>query len=331
MKLNPKDSVALEKLIRRELGLSERAGVKFENRISDRFPVKADIQIKDKNETYIVEIKHTASLDALSHLLLYQRLIGKTAKTVIAAKVISDTIHEAAKEIDAEVIQLPHDIVVSQSNVKPRGKITSDKAWKVISHIIREGPCSIRSASKEENVSYAWTHRTVKSLLARGIVKQEGYEVEIADINDLLNAIAWERPLKDLQIDEISTSFESTHELAKTITRSLEDWNQKVVFGVYTAATLQFGYGVRRDAVYCYVSSKDTAEVLRDNYQDAKLKRVVKIIVLQSDRDVFTNAEIIDGVKITPRRQTILDVAGLGYSGRDLLNNMVEQYGTDSG
>ena len=52
---------------------------------------------------------------------------------------------------------------------------------------------------------------------------------------------------------------------------------------------------------------------------------------MKPDRIVFdNNSEIIDGVSVTSREQTLLDVAGLGYSGRDLLNDMMEQYGTDS-
>ena len=330
MKLTPKDSPALENIIRNEINLSKNAVFHFERVLNEKYPIRPDIQISDKKHIYFVEITHTASWETLSKLLLYQKLWKKPTVVVLAAKVIPDSIYSAAKELDVRIIQLPHDISVSQSNVKPRGKIASDKAWRVITHLLRAGPCSIRSISQEENVSYAWTHRTVKSLISRGVVNQKGNRVEIGDVKNLFDAVAWERPLKELQIDEITTSFDSTHELAKTLTRASEKWEDPIVFGVYTAATLQFGYGLRSDLVYCYVSSKNTAEILRKEYQDIKLKEGIKIIVLHADRDVFTNAEIIDGVKITSRSQTLLDVAGLGYSGRDLLNHMVKVYGTNS-
>jgi len=330
MKLTPKESSELISIFRNEINLSPNAKIQYEKVLNNRYPIRADIKITDRKKVYLIDITHTATWERLSRLLLYHELSKNPSIVILAAKVIPESIYSAAAELNIRIIQLPHDISVSQTDVKPRGKITSEKAWKIITYMIKSGPCSIRSISQEQNVSYAWTHNTVKNLLSRGIVNKKGNLVEIGDVKGLLDAVAWERSLKDLQIDEIITSFDSTHELAKTLTRASEKWDKSIVFAAYISGTLQFGYGVRSDLVYCYVSSKDYAEILRNNYQNIRLVEGVKIIVLKADRDVFTNAEIIDGVKITSRSQTLLDVAGLGYSGRDLLNHMVEQYGTNS-
>ncbi len=328
MKLTPKNSQALESFIRQELNVSENGNLVHDYLLNDKYNLRPDILIRDGNRLYIIEITHTATWETVSKLLLFQRLSDERVEIALAAKVIPEVIHSAATEIGIKLIRLPYEFSVSQERTTPRGKLTSEKAWKVITHLLRTGPCSIRSISQEEKVSYAWTHRTVKNLESRGIISQKGNAVELGDLETLFSAIAWERPLKALQTDEITTGVESTHELARTLTRAAESWDKQIALGVYTAAAYQFGYGIRSDLVYCYISTKETGEILRNEFHDARLNSGIKIIVLLSDRDVFADAEIADGVKITSRAQTLLDVAGLGYSGRDLLNNIVEQYGT---
>ncbi len=331
MKLIDEDIETIKELIRHELQLSNKADFQFESYLSNEFPITPDIQIKDKNKIYYVEIKHKASWEAISRLLLYQKLQDESASIVLAAKVIPNSIRSAADKAGVILIQLTHDIVVKKKDYKPRGKLTSEKAWKIIIHLIKVRRCSIRSISQDEDISYAWTHGVVKNLISRGIVNQKGNIIELADLKSLLNAVAWERPIKDLQWDEIITSFESTHDLAQTLTESYSEGIDKVIFAVYTAATLQFGYGVRSDAVYCYATSGKVVQSIKKEYTDIRSKEGIKLIILKPDRIVFDNSsEIIDGVLVTSREQTLLDVAGLGYSGRDLLNDMVEQYGTDS-
>jgi hypothetical protein len=328
MKLTPKNSPALESIIRQGLNVSEASTLIHNYLLNEKYNLRPDALIRDGGQLYIVEITHTATWETISRLLLFQRLSGERPEIALAAKIIPETLYSAARELGVKLIHLPHDISVDYERTTPRGKITSKKAWKVITHLIRTGPCSIRSISQEENVSYAWTHKTIKSLLSRGIISQRGNNVEISDLETLFNAIAWERPLKSLQIDEITTSLSSTHDLAQTLTRAAEGWDKQIALAAYTAAAYQFGYGIRSDLVYCYVSTRQIGAILRNEFHDARLESGIKIIVLLSDRDVFADGDITDGVKITSRTQTLLDVAGLGYSGRDLLNNMVEQYGT---
>ena len=332
MKLLGDDVETIKELIRHELKLGNKADFQFERYLSNEFPIAPDIQIKDKNKIYYVEIKRKASWDVISRLLLYQKLQNESASIVLAAKVIPNSIRLAANKAGVILIQLTHDVEVKKKDYKPRGKLTSEKAWKIVMHLIKVKRCSIRSISQDEDISYAWTHGVVKNLISRGIVIQKGNIIELADVKSLLNAVAWERPIKDLQWEEITTSFESTHDLAQTLTESYSEGIDRVIFAVYTAATLQFGYGVRSDTVYCYATSGKVVRDIKKEYSSVDPKEGIKLIILKPDRIILDHSnKIINGVLVTSREQTLLDVAGLGYSGRDLLNNMVEQYGTNSG
>ena len=125
MKPIPKDSPVLENIIRSEINLSKNAVFHYERVLDEKYPIRPDIQISDKNKTYFVEIKHTASWNTLSQLVLYQKLRKKPTVVILAAKVIPDSIRSVAEELDVIIIQLPHDISVSTSSVKSKGKITS--------------------------------------------------------------------------------------------------------------------------------------------------------------------------------------------------------------
>jgi len=50
----------------------------------------------------------------------------------------------------------------------------------------------------------------------------------------------------------------------------------------------------------------------------------IRAVVYRPDRDVMRNSNTIEGVKVTSPGQTLLDIAGMGYSGITLAKNMVE-------
>ena len=144
-----------------------------------------------------------------------------------------------------------------------------------------------------------------------------------------MNAIAWERPLRDSVEYEITTSFTSTHDLAITLT----DWSERrgspAVMCAYIAATLNFGLGLRSDLVHCYIDDPSTINAVRREFS-SDMTNGIKLKVLKPDRNVHEGSVIMDRIRITSREQTFLDIAGLGYSGRDLLLELVKLYGAHS-
>ena len=329
MKYREKDTELLKEILREELHLSNKAGFYFEIPVSNDFPVRADIVIEDRKKRILIELCRTASWDKLSHLLLVRDLDQRSDEVIMAGKLIPDSIKRAAEKLNVGILHLPEDIFIIKENLRPRGKLTSEKAWKIILHLLEEGPCSIRSISKSKNISYGWTHGVITNLISREIVDRKGNLVEISDPGVLFNAIAWERPLKDLEELEITTSFDSTHDLARTLT----DWSEKrespAVMCAYIASTLHFGIGVKGDMVQCYIHDSKTMETLKREFS-SDLKNGIKLKVFKPDRNVLDESLIVDRIRITSKIQTVLDVAGLGYSGRDLLIEMVRSYGANS-
>ena len=329
MKISEKDKDSLKEFLKKELGLSERSRFHFDMKISGEFSVRADLLIGDGDRRIVIGLFHKPSWDSLGQLLLIRELDKNSNEIMVASKIIPETIRKGADHLNISVLELPGDIFIEKESRRPRGKLTSEKAWRIIIHLMKKGPCSMRSISISEDISYGWTHGVITNLISRGIVDRRGDLVEITNLMDLMNATAWERPLNEMESYEIQTSFDSSHDLART----LSDWSHRrgnpVVITGYMAATLQFGLGRRGDLIHCYVDDERTRKIIKREFSE-DFKDGVKLKVLLPDRDVISGSVVNDGVRVTSREQTLLDVAGLGYSGRDLLIEMVRTYGADS-
>ena len=53
---------------------------------------------------------------------------------------------------------------------------------------------------------------------------------------------------------------------------------------------------------------------------------MIKPWIYTTDRDVFSDTKEIESVTVTSPAQTLLDIAGLGYSGLDIAKVMVDNY-----
>jgi predicted RecB family endonuclease len=330
----------LLEILRAKLGLRKNAGVEKEQvSIDSRLPYRMDFVVKDEEETYFVEIKNRVNVDGIARFVLLKELLKKDGNEssdfvpVIAAKILPPREEELAKELGIKVIQLPRSFKLESTKFaapKKKVKISSEKAWKVISRLLREKMTSIRQLSILENVSYGWAHATVQSLIEQGIVTKKGNYVNISDTNKLLNGLAWERPLKNILAGEIITDYGDAAEAAKEITHILEKQGVNFAFTSYTAGGLYTGYAVRHDAVYLYLE-KDDLGFFRESFSRAEVTKEsegkgVKVYLYIPDRDIFSYTREIEGIKVVSPSQVLLDLAGLGYSGMDMAKVVLENY-----
>jgi hypothetical protein len=303
------------------LGLSKKA-----TKITlEDIAVHPDLVLKDTNDLYIVEVVNIASVEKLAYLVLYKQLMEKKKNThyILAAKVVPTSVYEIAKKVGIEIIDVPRGFSIVSEEKAHRAKLTTEKAWKVSSRLIKDKACSIRQIALKEGLSYGWAHAIVKRMVSRGIASQKGGLVEIIDINALLDAVAWERPLTDLRIGTMTSVLKGSYETAETLTRTAKEWNMPLAFTAYTAASLYIGYGTKHDSVYCYVSNRDAFLELKREIGEGE---GTKIFYYSADRDVFTGLINIEGIQVVSPAQTLLDLAGLGYSARDFAIEMVNRY-----
>lgn len=317
------------------LGIPAGAGVIESGTYLNDLPFSPDMILEEGDMLYVIEIKSRATFDVISRLNLFRELWqrekgdGKQVALVVAAKYIPKMEEELMEKLGISTIKLPRSFIPeSREQYTSAGhRITSEKSWKVVSRLLKQKKTSIRQLSLMENVSYGWAHKTVRALMQQNIISQDNGHVSISDVNKLLNGIAWERPFSNLMIDEIRVCFKESTTAAKEITSAFE--NQKDIpfcFTSYTAASLYTGYGVRHDAVYLYMQEEHLG-YFRELFASDSDKGVLAYIY-RIDRDVFQDVREKEGLRIVSPSQTLLDLAGMGYSAMDMTKQLVSVYAT---
>jgi hypothetical protein len=250
---------------------------------------------------------------------------GKKYCPVIASKILPPREEKLAQVVNITLVQIPRTITVPEHAVSSKKiKITSEKSWRVISRLLKEKASSIRQLALKEKVSYGWAHATIQSLIRQGIVTKKDNYVHISDVNKLLNGVAWERPFENLCAAEVTIEYDNAFPAAQDIAHILKNQNIKVAFTSYTAGGLYTGYAVRHDAVYFYLEKNDI-NLFKELFS-AEKKKGIKALLYVPDRNVFSSVQELESVVVTSPAQTLLDLAGLGYSGLDIAKVMVDNY-----
>jgi DNA-binding Lrp family transcriptional regulator len=301
------------------LGLSK--GARFDSEAVEGLAFRPDVSIRDGDTLYLVEVKNASTVETLSQLALMKGLTtGRNIRYVLAAKYVPSSVYAAAKKLGVKVVTLPSGVHVSDGR---KGGLTTEKAWRAVMRLLASRATSIRKIAIEEKLSYGWAHTTVRRLVDAGVAAQRGAVVEVASVQALLNAVAWERPFEDMRLGEIQTSYDRVSDAVEALTNSAVKFKQPLAFGGLTAATLYSGYGAMHDAGHCYIGGKETMELMRDGLQGDG----VTIHFYKPDRNVFKDARVRDGAMLVTPGQALLDVAGMGYKARDVALDMARRFG----
>lgn len=331
-----KNNKELFEILRVKLNLSDGAVIKEQPVLDDMLSnIRIDLLIEDGDREIFVEVKSKASVDAIARLVLLRELFRGMNRDlpniffVIASKVFSSEVEMLANQTGIKLITIPRDIEhpaqkyeYQQGNIK----VSSEKSWRIISRLLKDKMTSIRQLSIIEKVSYGWAHATIKSMLNQKIVTKKANYVSIVDTNKLLNGVAWERPFENLFLSEINIEYDDAFEAAQELSQMLKNKGIKFSFTSYTAAGLYTGYAVRHDTVYLYLEKNDVDFFM--NIFGVPDGQGIKARIYAPDRDVFSGAREKEGIQIASPSQTLLDLAGLGYGGREITKAMVEKYAT---
>jgi len=295
-------------------------------------PLRPDIVFQDSERVFFVEVKSTpVTIDTLARMILQRELWQKkpdrqAIQLVLAAKTIKTREELLARDLDIKVIKLPWSISTPKNleYKSPKMRISSDKSWRIVTRLLKEKSTSIRQLAIKEEVSYAWAHKIIEILREQNVVKKDGGYVTVSDVKNLLNGIAWERPMRNLQVGEFFVHFSGSHSAAQEISRTLKEQNIKFAFTAYTSGGLYTSYAFRQDAIYLYLE-KETIDQFKENFGSTQ-ENTIRAVIYSPDRDVFSGVLEKESIVITSPAQTLLDLAGLGYSAMDLTTVMVEKY-----
>lgn len=301
--------------------------------LSQDLPFQPDIILKAGEQFYLIEVvSKVASLDTIARMQLLRELWRHKGPglpemvLVIAARTIRPREEQLAEELNIRVIHLPWTpgLPLKHEYRPSKSRITTEKSWKVVSRLLKEKSTSIRQLALREGVSYGWAHKTIGTLIEQKIVERNDSYVRIVDVKRLLNGIAWERPMKNLKIAEVPIDFSESIPAARDISYTLERQKIPFAFTGYTSGGLYTRYAVRQDAVCLYLEEKHLD--LFEEFFGEPSGGGIQAWVYAPDRDVFTDTREIEGITVASPAQTLLDLAGLGYSAMDLTKAMVDIY-----
>ncbi len=221
------------------------------------------------------------------------------------------------------MIQLPHNLTIPRitNQYAPKGKITAEKSWRIICRLLKVKTSSIRQLALKENISYGLAHKVIQELLDSDIAIKNANIIQIKDISPLFNIIAWERNTRKLQVNEFWLPHQDFHSAAQELIEVGMKHGFELVCNSFTAAGLYTGYAMKHDEIHFYID-KEYIPFLQNTYED-KTGRI-KAVVYLPDRDVSKSSKNIEGIQVTSPGQTLLDIAGMGYSGINLAKKMVE-------
>lgn len=317
--------------IKQKLDVDEGSEVKLDAQWKD-FGFDVIIEDRERSETFFIEVKAKASIEVIALLNLYRAHIdpelGSRGRYILVTKSISMKLMEMANTVGIEVLIMPREVVLTETPSKSSTgavKITSEKAWRVVSGLIRLRSSSVRNLSISEKVSYGWAHSTIDHLIAHGIARRNGSQVFVDDMDKLLNGVAWERPTHSLVENELIIPFQDISSAAKELTDALETQGIKFAFCSYFAGMQYTGLGIQFDSVQMYVDADEIVNV-KELIGASSDGNGIRLQLMRPDRSLFSETRVVGGFKVTSPSQTLLDLAGLGYKGKDLTKGLVAIY-----
>lgn len=312
-------------------------------RIGDR-ELLVDIAVKSRDALTLIEVKSRINEDTiyriytLSHLIEEQPKERKRLRLVCAGKTLKYSTQELADKLGIEILIIPpklyHNFVPASTTHKEiplydhiklsPSRITSEKAWKIVCTILIDNPPSILALSRQTGISYGWTNTIVHKLENSEIIPRE-YGFVIKDIDRLLNAVSWERPLEGFHVETVNTGFKAATDCINEVALNL---NKRGVDYAFTAHSSALYYGssiIRDDFAYIYIPDALERSFLRTYSVEGTSGCALKIYV--PDRDVMKSSKVFNGIRVVDYCQNLLDLAGLGIDGRTSAKDLVNKVG----
>ncbi|MHB1623245.1 MAG: hypothetical protein ACYCR9_08545 [Cuniculiplasma sp.] len=329
----------------------EKLGISPDAQVVREYPIivgdrelLVDIAVKSRDTLTLIEVKSRINEDAIYRIYAFSHLIGeepkkrKRLRLVCVGKSLKYSTQELASKLGIEILIIPPKLYhsfVPMSTISKEilpydhiklspSRITSEKAWKIVCAILTDKSPNILALSRQTGISYGWTNTIVHTRENSEIIPR-GYGFTIKDVDRLLNAVSWERPLEALHVETVNTGFKTATNCINEVALNL---NLRGVDYVFTAHSSALYYGssiLRDDFAYIYIPDSLERSFLRTYSTKETSGCALKIYV--PDRDVMKSSKVFNGIRVVDHCQNLLDLAGLGIDGRISAKDLVNKIG----
>lgn len=295
--------------------------------------VRVDAVLRTEDRVYLVEVKsQPLKRDDIAQATLYRDLWARSGHAgnveTHALLVVPGAGTEArrlAHAVDVDLVQVPHSLIpqgIEQVGTIP---LTTEKSWAVVATVLANKRVKgVRDLARRTGVSTGWTHQVLGELQARQAIVRRGNAFELEDPEPILDAVASERPLSDLEVKRVATGLDSMDDLTLNLGlawQEIRDEGGKP--GLYlcgTSAAAHFtGTLVQGDRLDVYSDAVRSIEELFEGREGG-----ITIRVFEPDHEIGTTSTFGEGLLCVSKPQALLDVAGTGMAFRDLTLEMLE-------
>ncbi|MHB1806913.1 MAG: hypothetical protein ACYCR2_07935 [Thermoplasmataceae archaeon] len=329
----------------------EKLGIPPDAKVVREYPIVVgdrellvDIAVKSRDTLTLIEVKPRINEDTIYRIYALSHLIGvkpeerKRMRLVCAGKSLKYSTQELASKLGIETLIIPpklyHSFVPTGTISKEilpydhiklsPSRITSEKAWKIVCTILADKPQNILALSKQTGISYGWTNTIVHKLENSEIIPR-GYGLTVKDVDRLLNAVSWERPLEALHVETVNTGFKTATDCINEVALNLNKQGVDYAFTAHSSATYYGSSIIRDDFAYIYIPDALERNFLRTYSVEETSGCALKMYV--PDRDVMKSSKVFNGIRVVDHCQNLLDLAGLGTDGRTSAKDLVNKIG----
>jgi len=101
-------------------------------------------------------------------------------------------------------------------------KLTSPKAYEIVKYLLKHKETNQLDISRKTGVAYGWTNDVINFLYDRGIVSKHWRRCDLDEPLQLLESIAFERPLSKLVRSSFQLEVPSIADGEKLLKRACE-------------------------------------------------------------------------------------------------------------
>jgi hypothetical protein len=202
-------------------------------------------------------------------------------------------------------------------------KLTSPKAYEIVKFLLRHKKAKQLDISRNTKVALGWTNDVINFLYDRGIVSKSRGQYELEDPVQLLEAIAFERPISKLVESSFRLEVLSIAKGEELLKKVCEERETEYGLTVFSGLKRFFEYYIAFPEIHAYVSSEQIKNYISPG------QGPITLSLLHLDKpNILNETTRIEGFSVCSPVQVAIDLFCSGV-GRDAAIKFLERIHSD--
>lgn len=280
-----------------------------------------DLILEHDSSVYIIGIKLTrATMRTVYKLVLYAKAVGQRYSTQkVLMKLYAPAIAADAKAAFIKAGGSFQRLAPARRTATETVKISSPGSWKVACFFLKH-EATVNQASVKTGISYPWARSVAKKLVGLGAFVGRSRKLAVADLDALFRAVAWERPINSLKVQEFKSAFDDEGDALRALYSNVEGIVPASACALFTAADLYLEGFPSGGCIQLY-ADENAARVVKSLTGEG---RGISFQIYRPDRELDIRS--LGNIRVVSMEQAILDLAGLGSAGADAARILVDKY-----